>query len=106
MNLSQSLRLSGLLVYLCFSLSSCGTTGSNVPNQNDDRMKKIIWGEIKDKPIFLYTLTNRNGLKAKITNYGAILTEFHAAPFGDRSNLLNYFIKSRLKNLTETIGEF
>jgi len=37
---------------------------------------------------------------------GEILTEFHAAPFGDRSNLLNYFIKSRLKNLTETIGEF
>ena len=35
-----------------------------------------------------------------------ILTEFHEAPFGDRSKLLNYFIKSRLKNLTETIGEF
>ncbi|MCH2695043.1 MAG: galactose mutarotase [Acidobacteriia bacterium] len=78
MNLSQSLRLTGFLVYLCFSLSSCVTTDSNAPNQNDDRMKKIIWGEIKDKPIFLYTLTNRNGLKAKITNYGAILTEFHA----------------------------
>ena len=35
-----------------------------------------------------------------------ILTEFREAPFGDRSKLLNYFIKSRLKNLTETIGEF
>ena len=35
-----------------------------------------------------------------------ILTEFHGAPFGDRSKLLNYFIKSRLRNLTETIGEF
>ena len=35
-----------------------------------------------------------------------ILTEFHGAPFGDRSKLLNYFIQSRLKNLTETIGEF
>ena len=35
-----------------------------------------------------------------------IITEFHKAPFGDRSKLLNYFIKSRLKNLTETIGEF
>ena len=37
---------------------------------------------------------------------GEILTEFHGAPFGDRSKLLNYFIQSRLKNLTETIGEF
>ena len=35
-----------------------------------------------------------------------ILTEFRGAPHGDRSKLLNYFIKSRLKNLTETIGEF
>ena len=35
-----------------------------------------------------------------------IITKFHEAPFGDRSKLLNYFIKSRLKNLTETIGEF
>ena len=35
-----------------------------------------------------------------------ILTEFRLAPYGDRSKLLNYFIQSRLKNLTETIGEF
>ena len=35
-----------------------------------------------------------------------ILDKFRCAPFGDRSKLLNYFIKSRLKNLTETIGEF
>ena len=35
-----------------------------------------------------------------------ILTQFRGAPHGDRSKLLNYFIKSRLKNLTETIGEF
>ena len=35
-----------------------------------------------------------------------ILTQFRGAPQGDRSKLLNYFIKSRLKNLTETIGEF
>ena len=35
-----------------------------------------------------------------------ILTQFSGAPHGDRSKLLNYFIKSRLKNLTETIGEF
>ena len=34
------------------------------------------------------------------------LTQFRGAPHGDRSKLLNYFIKSRLKNLTETIGEF
>ena len=31
---------------------------------------------------------------------------FDNAPCGNRSKLLNYFMQSRLKNLTETIGEF
>ena len=35
-----------------------------------------------------------------------ILNEFDSAPCGDRSNLLNYFISSKLKTLTESIGEF
>ena len=35
-----------------------------------------------------------------------IMFEYEEAPCGDRSKLLNYFIKSRLKNLTNEIGEF
>ena len=35
-----------------------------------------------------------------------VMQEFNEAPCGDRSKLLNYFIKSRLKNLTNEIGEF
>ena len=35
-----------------------------------------------------------------------IMVEFCEAPCGDRSKLLNYFIQSRLKNLTNEIGEF
>ena len=35
-----------------------------------------------------------------------ILDEFDSAPCGDRSKLLNYFISSKLKTLTESIGEF
>ena len=35
-----------------------------------------------------------------------ILREFDSAPCGDRSKLLNYFISSKLKTLTESIGEF
>ncbi len=31
---------------------------------------------------------------------------YHDAPDGNRSKLLNYFIEKRLKNLTESIGEF
>jgi aldose 1-epimerase len=35
------------------------------------------FGRQDDTPVQLYTLTNRNGLVAKITNYGAIVTELH-----------------------------
>ena len=38
--------------------------------------------------------------------YINILKEYQDAPEGDRSKLLNYFIEKRLKNLTESIGEF
>ena len=35
-----------------------------------------------------------------------IITTYKEAPTNDRSKLLNYFIQKRLKNLTESIGEF
>ena len=31
---------------------------------------------------------------------------YQEAPDGDRSKLLNYFTQKRLKNLTESLGEF
>ena len=38
--------------------------------------------------------------------YIAILKEYQKATEGDRSKLLDYFIEKRLRNLTESIGEF
>jgi aldose 1-epimerase len=35
------------------------------------------FGRQDDTPVQLYTLTNKNGLIARITNYGAIVTELH-----------------------------
>jgi len=35
-----------------------------------------------------------------------ILEDYKSAPSGNRKKLLNYFIKNRLKTLTESIGEF
>src|SRR5678815_2170667 len=37
----------------------------------------VPFGMVGDTPVQLYTLTNKNGLVAKITNFGAILTELH-----------------------------
>ena len=38
---------------------------------------KTEWGTVGDKPVYLYTLKNGYGITAKITNYGALLTELH-----------------------------
>jgi aldose 1-epimerase len=38
---------------------------------------KADWGNVDGKTVQLYTLTNKNGLKLKVTNYGTIITELH-----------------------------
>ena len=57
----------------------CGTPESSRSGKEEKpvRLKKAEWGQVGEAPVFLYTLTNRQGLKAGITNYGTILTEMH-----------------------------
>lgn len=38
---------------------------------------KADWGKVENKSVQLYTLTNKNGLKLKVSNYGTIITELH-----------------------------
>ena len=33
------------------------------------------WGEVLGKPVMLYTLTNKNGLVLKVSNFGGVITE-------------------------------
>ena len=40
-------------------------------------IEKASYGKVDGKPVDLYTLTNARALIAKITNYGAIVTELH-----------------------------
>src|SRR5690242_8416864 len=40
-------------------------------------IEKASYGTVDGKPVDLYTLTNAKGAVAKITNYGAIVTELH-----------------------------
>jgi aldose 1-epimerase len=37
----------------------------------------VPFGTVDNRPVQLYTLTNKNGLVARITNYGGIVTELH-----------------------------
>lgn len=46
--------------------------------QTMNRIQQQAWGQTADgQDVELYTLTNRQGMIAKITTYGAILTELH-----------------------------
>src|SRR5262245_19521115 len=40
-------------------------------------IEKASYGTVDGKPVDIYTLTNTKGAVAKITNYGAIVTELH-----------------------------
>lgn len=40
-------------------------------------IERIAWGTMDDDPVDLYTLTNANGLVARITNFGATVVELH-----------------------------
>ncbi|MGL5075766.1 MAG: aldose epimerase family protein, partial [Waterburya sp.] len=53
-------------------------TENNHQTLTNNSVTKIEFGQTQDgQKAALYTLTNANGLVAKITNYGAILTELH-----------------------------
>lgn len=51
-------------------LTGCGGTQSMTIERAD-------FGVANGQPVSLYTLTNKHGLTARITNYGAIVTELH-----------------------------
>ena len=50
-----------------------GCTSKNKPTITAEN-----WGTVDSEPVYLYTLTNSNGVTAKITNFGGIVVEFTA----------------------------
>jgi aldose 1-epimerase len=64
--------------YKGFKPNQSHATENNYPSQENNNVNKTEFGRTEDgQKVYLYTLTNTNGLVAKITNYGAILTELH-----------------------------
>lgn len=62
------------LLILCFAILLVSGFGG----KGKATLKKESFGKTADgQPADLYTLTNANGLIAKITNYGGIITELH-----------------------------
>ena len=58
--------------------AAAGTSGGS-----GGRIDKMDFGKTRDgKTVELYTLTNKNGIVAKVMTYGAIVTELHAPDRG------------------------
>lgn len=78
-------RTRGLTVLAAIAVAACSTPdrGQSEPNRAPTTEKTpssitaTTFGNVDDTPVQLYTLTNAHGLVAKITNYGAIVTELH-----------------------------
>jgi aldose 1-epimerase len=54
-------------------LAACTAVACAAPKDG----QSVPFGMVDGTPVQLYTLTNKNGLIARITNYGAIITELH-----------------------------
>ncbi len=61
-----------LVLFIILSVTGCGPAGKKESKMG---ITKIDWGTADGKQVYLWTLTNKNGLVAKITNYGGIVTE-------------------------------
>jgi aldose 1-epimerase len=59
------------------SAATEGQSASARETTDKPAMTSVPFGKLGDTPVQLYTLTNRHGLVAKITNYGATVTELH-----------------------------
>ncbi|NET55056.1 MAG: galactose mutarotase [Symploca sp. SIO2E6] len=64
--------------YRGFNFEPSYATTNNAQTKANSSFTKMEFGQTEDgQQVYLYTLTNNNGLIAKITNYGAILAELH-----------------------------
>ena len=71
-----------LISALGFTTSSCNNSKNKTNMESDSTSmmtsitQKKDWGTFDGKQVFLYTLTNKNGVKVSISNYGGTITEW------------------------------
>lgn len=59
------------------SLLGCNTSEKKETEKvMEKRITKVDWGETDGKPVYLYTLTNKNSDEVKISTYGATVTSW------------------------------
>jgi len=59
-------------------LTACnnGSESKETPGTKTEAVTKADWGETDGKKVYLYTLTNKNGVQVKISNYGGTVTSW------------------------------
>ena len=60
-------------------IGDMGTGGAQTMNTG---ITQEAWGNVGGETVYLFTLTNQNGLSAKITNYGGIVTSLEVPDAG------------------------
>jgi aldose 1-epimerase len=70
-------RWTAALLCAAIPLALAGATQAKAKAPKAKPIQKASFGKVDGKPVDLYTLTNAKGAVAKITNYGAIVTELH-----------------------------
>lgn len=72
--------------------ASCNNSEKDSPVIETGKVEKVTkssWGEADGKPVYLYTLTNKNGVEIKITNYGGTVTSWITPDKqGNKSNIV------------------
>src|SRR5687767_8359078 len=73
-----------IAAFFVFALTACGNNETTSESSTQDTtattaqagISAADWGEVDGKKVSLYTLTNKNGVQVKITNYGGIVTSW------------------------------
>jgi aldose 1-epimerase len=86
-------QLKQLLLPLMVAAIACLSCNSGEKDSKEkttaEKITKISWGQADGKPVHLYTLTNKNGVEVKITNYGGTVTSWITPDKkGNRSNIV------------------
>ncbi len=86
--MTKTIQNLALGIFAASVLASCSNNGSNKNESADSTntttttmktgIQQADWGESDGKKVFLYTLTNKNGVQVKISNYGGTITSWIA----------------------------
>lgn len=65
-----------LMTTITTALTSCENAEKKNEEPTNKKVTKVAWGEADGKEVSLYTLTNKNAVEVKITNYGGTVTSW------------------------------